>query len=849
MRETQILRGLHKARAAQRSSTMPRFAGGVVPDEPAPTSLRGLGRMIAGGYNSAVSGAAQGMEAVAGATKKFRPEPVVREPVAPAPAAPASAPSTGVGMIDRVQDTVQKRNALLNSLSHGMAPAVDMRRGTASLQGPGTGTSDSIPAKLSAGEAVLPKRTVQAVGADNIAHLIKHTTGTAPARGLHQAGHYVKGAVDDVEPDTSEMLGRAAGTAAGGAAGAYGLGKAVNQMATDRVASSTQGLAAADANVRAQYPPTEPSNWRNPTNRPPPPPVMSDAEAIAREASRRVVPPAGGAPVPPAAPAAPAATSGVAETVKGRAKAAWDAARGAPAATADAAGVSNAASAANAAKTPWYKPSGFGMKALSASMKPMLGASAALAVGQGVYEGATDTKQQRDAFEAPLRGGVVPDALLPTARYLQHIGNAVPGVQGLARRFASWTRGDGFNDDTPDAPAAASTAAATAAPAAAPAAAPPPPPQGASPVTKTVGLNGRITYSGGNEDTPEDAAYRKQQRDDLTQKEMGMANSMEANRLAQEQQARNVSLTGLQWQHDTNKWNDSTRPIAEKTQAQRGLDSAERVAREQNQAALQNHIMGNQTLREGQRIQADTHLRTTGMTNDVQREGHAVQREGNMLNAQSKNRQLQYEMGVNANTRAVEADKHIADKIAKSTFAMRPGPTPDSREPDAGKAADLQQFMDATNWTDANGRPTSLSAEYARPGDKTRANQAYATAEAQFGLGNKLKEVLGASAFGKNTGWAAPQIDWSQGNGIRNGTLEDIKSATPPLRAIFNSLGWAPGVYGKVVTFNVNGKRQVVPVDLLTNDKANGGQVESYLQSEHMKYNNGARYISGALGN
>lgn len=52
--------------------------------------------------------------------------------------------------------------------------------GTAELAGPGTSTSDSIPANLSVGEAVLPAKTVAKVGAQNIARLIESTNGKPP---------------------------------------------------------------------------------------------------------------------------------------------------------------------------------------------------------------------------------------------------------------------------------------------------------------------------------------------------------------------------------------------------------------------------------------------------------------------------------------------------------------------------------------------------------------------------------------------------------------------------------------------------------------------------------------------
>lgn len=77
----------------------------------------------------------------------------------------------------------------------GVSPLHSLRRGAASLQGPGTATSDSIPAHLSKGEAVLPAATVKALGSQNIAQTIQQTTGKTPAVGLRTGGHFAGGEI------------------------------------------------------------------------------------------------------------------------------------------------------------------------------------------------------------------------------------------------------------------------------------------------------------------------------------------------------------------------------------------------------------------------------------------------------------------------------------------------------------------------------------------------------------------------------------------------------------------------------------------------------------------------------
>ena len=79
-------------------------------------------------------------------------------------------------------------------------PASEIRfsTGTAYVNGPGTGTSDSIPARLSKGEAVLPAKTVQTLGVDTVADLIEATNGKKPKTiGDTVRGKFADGGVPD----------------------------------------------------------------------------------------------------------------------------------------------------------------------------------------------------------------------------------------------------------------------------------------------------------------------------------------------------------------------------------------------------------------------------------------------------------------------------------------------------------------------------------------------------------------------------------------------------------------------------------------------------------------------------
>lgn len=87
---------------------------------------------------------------------------------------------------------------LSTGLARGYTPG-DIRRGVAKLEGPGTTTSDSIHGvSLSRGEAVLPAKTVEAVGPENIAALIEETNGKPPTRGLRGGMQAAGGALDPV---------------------------------------------------------------------------------------------------------------------------------------------------------------------------------------------------------------------------------------------------------------------------------------------------------------------------------------------------------------------------------------------------------------------------------------------------------------------------------------------------------------------------------------------------------------------------------------------------------------------------------------------------------------------------
>jgi len=204
MKETQILRGLAKAKAAYKAN---KFASGYVPPQLANSE----------GF--------QNLER-AGLTEKL---PTIRIPQ-PQPAAPvvqpgAAAAQRTAGMARSAQmggRALGLGAAMMGyspDIESGMFPAnqprpdplpafnnpaqpspVSMARG-GMVHGAGTHTSDSVPAMLSQGEAVLPAKTVAAAGGSkSIQRLIEQTTHHEPKRTLRGGMHAAVGAVDD-RPD------------------------------------------------------------------------------------------------------------------------------------------------------------------------------------------------------------------------------------------------------------------------------------------------------------------------------------------------------------------------------------------------------------------------------------------------------------------------------------------------------------------------------------------------------------------------------------------------------------------------------------------------------------------------
>ena len=139
--------------------------------------------------------AAMEAEQIAAAKAKFAPQPkpglmarvfgAARPAPTPAPE-PAPAPS--------VVDTIKNRNNTLRTIANYANGKVPTHVGPGVVDGPGGPREDRVPAMLSDDEAVLPAKTVQALGGpEAVEALIEQTNdGRPPARGL-SAGKFANG--------------------------------------------------------------------------------------------------------------------------------------------------------------------------------------------------------------------------------------------------------------------------------------------------------------------------------------------------------------------------------------------------------------------------------------------------------------------------------------------------------------------------------------------------------------------------------------------------------------------------------------------------------------------------------
>lgn len=122
------------------------------------------------------------------------PAPTPAPAPAPAPSptpAPSQPTATQGGLLGKTTDAIRNR-------AEELRKAANYEKGGI-VHGPGTRTSDSVPVHLSRGEAVLPGKTVDALGGpDAVEQMIESTNGKPPVRaGLRVGGSYADGTVNN----------------------------------------------------------------------------------------------------------------------------------------------------------------------------------------------------------------------------------------------------------------------------------------------------------------------------------------------------------------------------------------------------------------------------------------------------------------------------------------------------------------------------------------------------------------------------------------------------------------------------------------------------------------------------
>jgi len=193
-----------EAKQGLRSANLPGYAGGFVQKlfgggKPAPAAPAIDPRL------AQIEASQRALQQSQG-TYGSAPAAVTAAPVVSA--APVAG-SGGGGMIGNALGVVGARNEALKAAAGYKDGRVPVHEGPGIVHGPGTTTSDSVNAKLSKDEAVLPATTVAALGGpDAVAELIERTNGKAPAMGLRggQDIHAAWGWVDKAK----QMAGDAA---------------------------------------------------------------------------------------------------------------------------------------------------------------------------------------------------------------------------------------------------------------------------------------------------------------------------------------------------------------------------------------------------------------------------------------------------------------------------------------------------------------------------------------------------------------------------------------------------------------------------------------------------------------
>ena len=757
MRETQILRGLHKARAnfadgfvsspesqeqlARGNQSLRRIGAGTQTAKDLPFAA---GDLLIGAVRQPLSAMYNGLRG--GSQPASAPQVAAPNPN------PASVAPT---IIAPAIEAMQQRHEMMKGLAQG----------TAFLEGPGTGTSDSIPANLSRGEAVLPAKTVRAVGAHNIARLIQDTNDGKPPKGLRAGGKYADGGLWS---DLTEQQ-RVSGVQRGAP------GDMIHQPVGERVRYTGEGRYGAPGNGPAPSAPQAASAGPAPTQ------------------------------------AAPQVEQQAAKTWTGRAKGAFD--------SLNRAGIPQGGEVA-APKPTFMNKLGYGAQASGAADASLMQKAAKAVGAKSTGLGAMGLAEAAGVTQAPAMGLALASKLtgtqVPDAAYGDEEGSWVSSVtrpldfigRGLAEAAATGKYSpfrldqstiDAANahnisayDNSPYAvkPTPSQQSARTVAQSAAPSpeqkatqapTAPAPNLAGAKP----QGLAGGVTRYDipgkaplftnltGEAGAADNAALMG--RGEITQQNMAAADGLDAKYRAESK------ALGLR-QEATQRAQENSPGALLLQQIQRGLNNGGSLTRA-GLAALQ-------SLDATQRQYA-----ATMAGHDVQRRGQDLSYDSSMYGHQTQAGlgALQRQIQLAEMQRGLQKDslKETNENIERSPLVM--GRDKDGNaSPDKDKMARLKQF-------------------YGKVGFHSMDPAAQENANAQFGLSEAVRDHL-SKAFGG----VAPPPGAIKITGVRDAELADTAKGRGFVRGLLGPV--SPGNYGKSVVLNVNGVEQAVPADLFDGD-------------------------------
>ena len=762
MRETQILRGLHKARAnfadgfvsspesqeqlARGNQSLRRIGAGTQTAKDLPFAA---GDLLIGAVRQPLSAMYNGLRG--GSQPASAPQVAAPNPN------PASVAPT---IIAPAIEAMQQRHEMMKGLAQG----------TAFLEGPGTGTSDSIPANLSRGEAVLPAKTVRAVGAHNIARLIQDTNDGKPPKGLRAGGGYARGGLPDLP---SLDLSGAEGP----------------QPMPDAMRTKPSVAEPAEA-------PAKPYT----------PPKVNPRTGAYVQGSTGTVP-----GTTPSVAQTPAVEQQAAKTWTGRAKRAFD--------SLNRAGIPQGGEVA-APKPTFMNKLGYGAQASGAADASLMQKAAKAVGAKSTGLGAMGLAEAAGVTQAPAMGLALASKLtgthVPDAAYGDEEGSWVSSVtrpldfigRGLAEAAATGKYSpfrldqstiDAANahnisayDNSPYAvkPTPSQQSARTVAQSAAPSpeqkatqapTAPAPNLAGAKP----QGLAGGVTRYDipgkaplftnltGEAGAADNAALMG--RGEITQQNMAAADGLDAKYRAESK------ALGLR-QEATQRAQENSPGALLLQQIQRGLNNGGSLTRA-GLAALQ-------SLDATQRQYA-----ATMAGHDVQRRGQDLSYDSSMYGHQTQAGlgALQRQIQLAEMQRGLQKDslKETNENIERSPLVM--GRDKDGNaSPDKDKMARLKQF-------------------YGKVGFHSMDPAAQENANAQFGLSEAVRDHL-SKAFGG----VAPPPGAIKITGVRDAELADTAKGRGFVRGLLGPV--SPGNYGKSVVLNVNGVEQAVPADLFDGD-------------------------------